>query len=84
MTVSELNGDYTTTWQRDSNTATVTTGSNISVRLTADTTLNVTNDLPAVAPTDARNIWRPFLLTLVAGIVLLLISRKRKNSAEEA
>ena len=80
LTIAEVNDNYTTTWQLDSNAA--TTGSSTSVTLTADATFAVENNLPAVAPTGLSFAYAPFLLMGAAGIMLGLIGRRKRREEE--
>ena len=84
LTITESNENYTTTWQLGSETA--TTGNSKSVTLTADATLAVTNNLPAVAPTGVFSNTTPFGMLFLFGAFLAawlffgwLIKKRRRE-----
>ena len=71
ITVAEATGTYTTTWKKDSETVTATTNA-ITFRLADNTVVEVTNDMPAVAPTGFSTRHTPYLLLLLFGLMLLI------------
>ena len=84
VVITETNGNYTTTWKLNDETA--TTGSGTTVTLTANATLAVTNHLNAIGPTNVSLATRPFLWMLLFGLALLtgvavsaLLARRRKD-----
>ena len=79
--ISEINGDYTTTWTFNGGTAAA--GSGTSITLTEDATLEVENNLPAVAPTGVSLRILPFLILLGVGALLMPMAFRRKRRKEE-
>lgn len=86
ITISEANGNYTTTWKLNDGNA--TTSSGMTVTLTADATLAVTNHLNAIGPTNVSFATRPFLWMLLFGLALLTgvavpvyIKKRKENNA---
>ena len=79
VTVTENNGTYTASWQQDGNAMSQTDGSGtsaVTVTLSKDTTLDVTNtknqEETIVAPTGINIRHIPFLLLLLFGLMLLI------------
>ncbi len=78
MTIEETNkGYYTATWRLGS--AEPAEAASTPINLTEDSELSVTNDLPAVAPTGYHADMTPFLLLLLAGMLLLRVGRKQRG-----
>ena len=79
ITVSEQNGYYSTAWELTVDSEqTSGEGASMEFTLPDDGTLVVTNNLEPVAPTDYRSSVMPYLILLLSGAVLILMSRKRK------
>ena len=45
--------------------------------------ITVTNDLPTISPTGLVLRYAPYVLILIGGIVLLIISKKHRKHTEE-
>ena len=82
ITVAEATGTYTTTWKKD-DVAVTATNNAITFRLTDNVVVEVTNDMPAVAPTNFSTRHTPFLLLLLFGLMLLIgggvVLKRRKG-----
>ena len=76
ITVTEENGVYMASWQLGG-AASSTPGNSAELTLTGNATLTFTNLLNAVAPTGYRTETLPYLLLMLAGILLLVLNRKR-------
>ena len=72
---------YTTTWKQGEGEA--QEGVTAAITLMEDATIEFTNDRPAVSPTDVRLNLAPFALMLAAGLMLLLIARRRRQGAKD-
>ena len=74
ITLTEQNEIYTTTWKKDGADITPTAGSGtsaVTLTLTGDSTLDVTNNLNAAAPTGVRAKTTPFGLMALGGVLIL-------------
>ena len=92
VNMTEINGEYTASWLQDGTAITQTDGtgtSAVTVELTADTTLDVTNTKSQeeiiVAPTGINTRHTPFLLLLLFGLMLLIggVGVMKKRAPED-
>ena len=80
-----LTGTKTTATMAVSNYDTDNTVSSVEATIAATDAQAVTftNNLDAISPTGIVMRYAPYALILVAGVVLLLISKKRRKHTEE-
>ena len=87
ITFTENNGSYKTSWEL--NGESISTGESTgvaTVSLDGDSTLAVTNDLPAVAPTGYSATQLPFIFMGLFGLILLvvrLVGRRREQEIDD-
>ncbi len=86
LTISEEYGAYTTTWQLGDESP--RTGDSLGFVLSADAMLNVTNHLPAVAPTGVGLRVAPYAMMLIMGAALAVTAvrtgkRKKRDEDQE-
>ena len=86
ITVAEETGTYTTTWKKNGEAVTATNNS-YTFNLADNTVIEVTNEVPAVAPTNYSSRRTPYLLLLAFAFPLLLIIggrgfKKRRKAAD--
>ena len=86
VVITETNGNYTTAWSKENNTAATLTNestASVTVTLSGDATVTVTNTLNAVAPTGLTLTILPFLLLLGAGLALGSVAVRRRKRQED-
>ena len=86
VVITETNGNYTTAWSKENNTAATLTNestASVTVTLSGDATVTVTNTLNAVAPTGLTLPILPFLLLLGAGLALGSVAVRRRKRQED-
>ena len=86
VVITETNGNYTTAWSKENNTAATLTNestASVTVTLSGDATVTVTNTLNAVAPTGLTLTILPFLLLLGAGLALGSVAVCRRKRQED-
>jgi len=85
LTITETNDSYTTTWTSESATATLSNANTpaVTITLTGNAVVNVTNNLNAVAPTGYNTGILPFAIMLMVGLLLgggiILHGRRKKE-----
>ena len=72
ITVKEETGSYTTTWKKDHEEAEAVNNA-ISFNLADSTIVEVTNNMPAVAPTGYSGRHTPYFLLLLCGFILMMV-----------
>ena len=87
--IEETNGEYTPSWSTTDSDANLITGNGepakVTITLKDDADVTITNDRPALAPTGLHFDYRPFLLLLGAGVLIVLartLGRKRRKDDE--
>ena len=87
VVIEEANGNYTTAWDKTdpADTAATLTGADtprVTITLTGDSSVTVTNTLNASAPTGISFRHLPYILLLALGMLLIPVTfsaRKRKK-----
>ena len=77
VVLTEDNGGYTTKFQKDNENA--VNGNEISFRATADTAIEVTNTLSAVAETGVTHHTAAYVIMLVFAVLFLVIGNRAKR-----
>lgn len=86
VTIVENSGFYTPTWVLNDETVTGSDPDEVKVILSGDSTLEVTNNLPAVAPTAVTQRFMPYICMALLALMLLAVmvmGRRRRSWAEE-
>lgn len=86
VTIVENSGFYTPTWVLNDETVTGSDPDEVKVILSGDSTLEVTNNLPAVAPTAVTQRFMPYICMGLLALMLLAVmvmGRRRRSWAAD-